>query len=201
MFRQQTLAFRLGQLAVFAFVIAAMFAVVLLSGCAAPTYKIDPEFAPHVEEFRKQYKLVTGKDLQDDGLVTEFVEEFLDEDGKTTTIVGQCRLGEGPPKVSVKKSYWKMSEYRGDDEERKQKLHLEREELIFHELGHCWLLQDHRDFQMPDGSMGSLMNAYVLGTDYNIFTRAYYLRELFKAKADWGRGIVQDPPDCGGKKQ
>ena len=58
---------------------------------------------------------------------------------------------------------------------------LQKELIIFHELGHCYLFRDHRDDAYDDGFCKSLMRS---GTNdcvdhYNSTTRSLYLGELF----------------------
>lgn len=57
----------------------------------------------------------------------------------------------------------------------------QKELILFHELGHCYLFRDHRDDAHPDGFCKSIMRS---GLDdctdrYNGTTRSSYLDELF----------------------
>ena len=59
---------------------------------------------------------------------------------------------------------------------------LEKELLVFHELGHCLLGRDHDDTTLADGTCLSIMHS---GTGscrnaYSIATRKAYLDELFR---------------------
>jgi hypothetical protein len=57
-----------------------------------------------------------------------------------------------------------------------------KEILLFHELGHCYLQRDHKDTALEDGSCVSLMRTGGSFCNDNYFedTRDYYLDELFE---------------------
>lgn len=54
----------------------------------------------------------------------------------------------------------------------------QREQLVFHELGHCVLNRNH-DNKTVMGIQKSVMNHAVLPKDMYLLHREYYLRELF----------------------
>ncbi|GAB4424387.1 MAG: hypothetical protein OHK0039_41560 [Bacteroidia bacterium] len=57
-----------------------------------------------------------------------------------------------------------------------------REILVFHELGHCILNRLHRDDDLPNSNIASIMRStgeQVYGGSLNAFKRDYYLDELF----------------------
>jgi len=58
---------------------------------------------------------------------------------------------------------------------------IEKEFVIFHELGHCYLDRSHLDTQNSDGSCASMMHSGTSGCNnlYNAMTRGAYLDELF----------------------
>jgi hypothetical protein len=80
-----------------------------------------------------------------------------------------------------------------------------REALVFHELGHCLLGRSHRNDNLPNGAIASIMNknyqingpydpcVYAIGGDNSCnktSRRAYYIDELFNTKTsipDWGK--------------
>ncbi|MEO1437911.1 MAG: hypothetical protein AAFV80_20385, partial [Bacteroidota bacterium] len=59
---------------------------------------------------------------------------------------GACQHGE-PSFILVDREWWNNASA------------MEREFLIFHELGHCYLLREHFDDQHPDGSCVSMMHS------------------------------------------
>lgn len=59
----------------------------------------------------------------------------------------------------------------------------QREELVFHELGHCELLREHNDAKIElNGEIvpESIMYPYLVKEQVYVKNRAYYLKELFK---------------------
>lgn len=58
---------------------------------------------------------------------------------------------------------------------------LSREFIVFHELGHCSLFRDHREDAYQNGLCKSIMRSGLgdCRDQYNIYTRADYLNELF----------------------
>ncbi|NND33374.1 MAG: hypothetical protein HKN76_12355 [Saprospiraceae bacterium] len=57
---------------------------------------------------------------------------------------------------------------------------LEKEKLIFHELGHCVLNRPHYDVTRTDGKCISIMHSgQACSDDYNETSRSRYLDELF----------------------
>jgi len=55
----------------------------------------------------------------------------------------------------------------------------DQEQLIFHELAHCVLRQDHRNFIMSDRCPGSIMDEYHIHNSCYIKHYDYYIEELF----------------------
>lgn len=57
----------------------------------------------------------------------------------------------------------------------------DKEIIVFHELGHCFLNRQHLDLALPDGNCVSLMRTggNVCNDNYYVGTRDYYLDELF----------------------
>lgn len=82
---------------------------------------------------------------------------------------GACTVTEGqPPTITIKASAWALL------------TEPEREELIFHELGHCVLGRVHNSTMDGSGDPVSLMNPYPIGPVTYSSHRADYLVELFK---------------------
>lgn len=105
------------------------------------------------------------------------VEVRFDESGITAlfdridgSIAGQCTSNElGLREIKVDQTYWR----RASD--------LERELVIFHELGHCYLGRAHLDDSDAGGRCTSLMNSGLgnCRSAYSSSTREDYLDELF----------------------
>jgi len=85
-------------------------------------------------------------------------------------VIGKCSSSASSKKISIDSYYWKTAN------------RLERELVVFHELGHCFLGRDHLDTAKQDGSCTSLMHSGLTNckSNYNSLTRETYLDELFK---------------------
>ncbi|GJM28305.1 MAG: hypothetical protein DHS20C17_09400 [Cyclobacteriaceae bacterium] len=90
-----------------------------------------------------------------------------------THVLGRCSFPRAQPnRVTVDQTFWN----RGSD--------LFREFVVFHELGHCFLLRSHLEDQLPNGACSSIMrsgNGTCLD-NYSSRTRNFYVDELFESK-------------------
>lgn len=85
--------------------------------------------------------------------------------------LGQCKsYSDGSKKVVIDAPYWDSA------------TELEREYLVFHELGHCALNRDHNDGQDGEGNCLSIMQSgdNACTSSYNYSNRERLLAELFK---------------------
>ncbi len=128
-------------------------------------YFVDEPLQPYFDRFEAE-----GASR---GIVIDLFELQVSGDIRLITasqVIGQCVHSEREPNtVIVDKIYWDQA----DD--------LEREFLIFHELGHCALNRDHIDQADAHGNCVSIMTS---GTglcqiNYTTATRAALLDELF----------------------
>ena len=154
---------------------------------------IDPTFHVYVERFVEASKGSVGfEDIR--GLKMVF-GEFEDNGSKLTSTVGVCTVGLFRPVIIISKRWWKY-----------QSSYLRREELVFHELGHCILFRPHtsptsdRGFlkwteqqlfklgfyktkqYLNDGCPSSYMHPYIIETECIYKHNDFYLKELFDAK-------------------
>lgn len=87
--------------------------------------------------------------------------------------IGQCSYtSHSPRKITLDRTYWQRA---GS---------IDKEYLVFHELGHCYLERSHDDSQNSLGNCNSIMNS---GTsdcrnNYSARNRNLYLDELFGVK-------------------
>ena len=98
------------------------------------------------------------------------IEGYID-DIETPSVAGQCTSNSDEPnRITIDEALWN----RFSD--------LEKEYLIFHELGHCYLGRGHRDDINADGSCASMMQSGTISCrkNYNTRTRTDYLDELFE---------------------
>lgn len=93
--------------------------------------------------------------------------ELVDID---TEAIGQCLTYEdGFKTINIDKAFWSESS------------DIEKEFLIYHELGHCLLERPHTNVKSQRGVCLSIMNSgeNLCTINYNINTRNRYLDELF----------------------
>lgn len=120
------------------------------------------EFAPYVDRF-EQSALVHGLRVEVSDLVIRYGAM------ETAQERGACEISANrPPTIIIRQDTWqKMGE-------------AEREELLFHELGHCVLSRKHRKDIGNEGMPKSIMNPYLIRGELYQENRDYYLRELFR---------------------
>lgn len=84
--------------------------------------------------------------------------------------IGNCSFSKNHPRrITIDREYWDGAN------------DMEREYVIFHELGHCYLERIHDNSKSGSGMCRSIMQSgesdcYLI---YNGKTRDYYLKELF----------------------
>lgn len=129
--------------------------IILLTGCGTHiSVNNDPTFNKYYDTFLEE-GLKRGVNLYSIPRVSIYFSETLSDN-----FAGYCSWGEGYRFISINKKYWD-----GYSE-------IDREYLIFHELGHCVLGKDH-----DDG--GVMSNDYFDWINY-ANNRHHYLDLLFK---------------------
>jgi len=129
-------------------------------------FNVDQRLWPHFEEFEQEasdrgYRL----DLNQLNLMGSL--DDIEERG----VIGTCSYGfRNPRDVTIDFPYWQNVG------------HLAREELVFHELGHCILSRSHTEATTNNGFCASIMRS---GTGncrlpYTSQNREFYLDELFE---------------------
>lgn len=137
-----------------------------LLGCGDDPAHVEehPELRAYIESFAEEAAL-HGRSVNPDRVTTEwFVNEIeMSYGGQSLgSTRGWCVVGDrGQPHVMIEKKWWE--DY----------THMEKERLMFHELGHCLLGRDHTS------NLLSLMYPHLNQIDYNEETREMYLFELF----------------------
>jgi hypothetical protein len=136
---------------------------------------IDPIFKPFLNNFIK-YGNARGRSFDISHVVLRFNSSF-----NNTRTLGRCTINPTHPelgfKIEINKSFWD-SPYTAIQD---------KENLIFHELGHCFLLRDHDD-ELADTVDGyrinkSLMNTYFDGSANYENNYNTYVTELFNPSA------------------
>lgn len=129
-------------------------------------YEVELEFQEYVDRFIEE-AAKRGKtiDFTDSGLSIQFRDAVSKESG------GVCYLGQH--RIEIEKFFW-------DDAN-----DLQREGLIFHELGHCELDRRHRNDLLSNGEWASRMRGDPIPEGQTIpvntvgTRRDYYINELF----------------------
>lgn len=115
----------------------------------------------HVHAFEKASKEV-GHPVAVDNLIIQL--------GETGVAAANCVWGSGTPELTIKRDFWVSAS------------DVQREIIVFHEMGHCILNRDHLDSRRADGTPQSLMNTYAVTAREYKKARSYYIQELFTVK-------------------
>ena len=152
----------------------------MITACAPPVAKqselsVDPVFQPYVNSFVAKSK-EEGRPVTVDNLVIRLDPSMTGPgNGSTGWILGVCTIGSNTPTIRVNPFFWNNKNYSNAD----------REELIFHEMGHCVLGRGHTSNTITtvDGAAlaESIMNPYHLGARKYTISYNYYMQELFGA--------------------
>ena len=143
-----------------------LFAAVVVFGCnSADDLETDPELEPYFDLFAEEaLKYGISVDYEARRI------EGLIQDIPNASIQGQCfRNEERPNKVVIDVNYWNNA------------TEAEKEFIIFHELGHCFLEREHLDTRNSDGTCVSIMHSSPSVCSFNLTdqNRKDYLNELF----------------------
>ena len=134
---------------------------IFIAGCGVmlpkePEPGIDPELVEYVERFEELAKQYYGDDYvlppMDIDLGDTSTVKSRVEDCTFCVTVGWCRRSnKGPHKIMISNTHW---EWYSDSD---------REQLMFHELGHCALNRmQHRDAMTPYRFPISIMNSIMV---------------------------------------
>lgn len=127
---------------------------------------IDAELQPYIDGFIVE--------AEERGIEVDFTIEGLSAQLAPIDIAGvpgQCQqYGAQANELLIDPAFWKA--YNED----------ERELLIFHELGHCYLDRDHKDSQDENGNCISIMRSSATACDIGNYAleREILLDELFE---------------------
>lgn len=143
------------------------------TGCGTKTYHVDPQIQPYIDRFVKTSNEV-GAPVVVDNLVASI--------GTTakTDYAGQCVIGNGTPTMTLNSIYWPTF----DD--------ALREELVFHELGHCVLNRLHNNDVDARGIPVSIMYGQMQVEGIYSDHRADWFVEMF-----WYKGGEEQNLDPG----
>lgn len=137
--------------------------VLLLTACGKASEEVNKLRLEYVEEELKPYVisfylegLKRNKEVNVEGIKAS-VKTVTNKYGER--VVGVCFMGQ--KSLEVDKEYWSYASYN------------EKENLMFHELGHCLLLRNHSE------SYNSIMYSTMLSSNFYEDNRVQLLNELF----------------------
>ena len=145
--------------------------------------EVSPQFRPYVRAFEAEAaKRGISFDFEESGL------EILLGPTRVDNAAGVCR---GDGSIEIEKTVWDNYSDAG------------KEQLIFHELGHCVLGRPHRNVVLSNNEWGSIMRGSPIPEDRGVVVnysgqrKEYYIDELFDENTpfpDWA-GITRDYQD------
>lgn len=118
----------------------------------------DSAFDIQIEAFKRE-ALLRNKDID----ISKITVIFGKQEGNS---VGLCITAHSQPFITIHKQFWTIYDQ------------FEREELIFHELGHCVLDREHCEVKKNNKSV-SMMEPNMLGSGYYGPNRENLVDELF----------------------
>ena len=127
-----------------------------------PKFKIDPELQPYVDYFENDMNMEVKINMS-----------FYNQ---TDTVVAICYFYDKNPElnyIEVDPIQWNHLDENG------------KEEVIFHELGHCLMGKEHDSMFLEKYNVPkSIMYPYVFSTAYGAH-KPYYVEELKNPELDW----------------
>lgn len=149
--------------------IASLLVTLVLTSCSSDepesNVRLFPEFRPFVSSFEQEAaKRGITFDFEESGL------EILLGPTRVDNAAGVCR---GDGSIEIEANLWDNYSNAG------------KEQLIFHELGHCVLGRPHRNVVLDNGEWGSIMRGSPIpenrgvAVNYSGRRKQYYIDELF----------------------
>lgn len=141
-----------------------------LTGCAEAKMSVPKDFEPEFNRFMDQARVRKVKIPKDriDNLAIKFT--VIDEKTEWGSVVGKCTFVDGMRVVTIDQAYWtKLAA-------------IDKEVLLYHELGHCLLNRDHVEEKTAIGWPMSIMYPQLIPAViyYNSSAvREAYVDELF----------------------
>lgn len=135
----------------------------LISGCGGTqhVFIVEPPFQPYYDRFLSDAKS-QHVDLKIDNLIVSMVTGL-----PTSLEIGLCTYGAGISTVSILDAEWTVLTDAG------------KEQLIYHELGHCILMRPHLNGYLDSGIPISIMNFEHFDDFTYLQNHQYYVTELF----------------------
>jgi len=146
--------------------------VLLMAACSKESSEnlveelfIDELLQPYFDTFVNE-GITRGVTVDLEAMRIEGYIESIEEDN----VLGQCQYNStSPRRVIIDQAFWNSATT------------LQKEFVIFHELGHCYLSRSHDDEKNNNGTCKSMMQSGTTNCRFNYTqnSRATYLDELF----------------------
>ena len=130
---------------------------------APPQTIVDAQFVPYLNAFIQQAH-ENGRWVDDSRLSIEMSDSM-----PAPQILGYCQVFDETQLVVISRAWWNSTGFTVSD----------REELIFHELGHCLLGLVHVNTLTIDGIPTTIMNAHHFAGGLYAVNREAYIAEEF----------------------
>lgn len=144
---------------------ALILSITLFLGCA-PDYEDYSKVFPEAVQYVKSFENDLGHPIEK--------QPIRLEDIVPQNYAGICRRSGNDWEIVIDKPYWDRAGF------------FARHQVLYHELGHCYLKRGHRNDRLKDGHPASIMNEYTLNPWYYEDHLGYYLDELFKGVLSLG---------------
>jgi hypothetical protein len=143
------------------------FGLFLILGSCTPEEEIfvSPELQDYFDRFAVEAGLRGVSFDYERDRIEGYILDISERD-----VTGKCTYNtHDPDQITVDQYFWRQAS------------DLEKEFLVFHELGHCFLNRTHLDDANPNGTCVSIMHSGLgdCRNAYNVSTRSEYLDELF----------------------
>jgi len=121
---------------------------------------------PYVDSFEMFGRLNINRRFKITRVSVRFVDKY--PPGVKQDTIGECSTNFGMiPSITLLRSWWDSVDT------------YDREQLVFHELGHCVLYEGHYKRKFSNGMPQSMMYPEIIGARYYNKNRAYYIWRLF----------------------
>jgi hypothetical protein len=147
----------------------------MLACAAAPSsspqvVSVQPQFSAFVSRF-ETVAAQQGRPLKVTNLIIQTGDLPVAANGDRERAVCETATGMTPT-ITVDNTAWAEIANGAEND-------LDREELLFHEMGHCLLGRVHNHDLQSDGTPVTMMNPYRIDHDIYSDNHAYYVNELF----------------------
>lgn len=153
---------------IYVFLAAIPIAMLMTPALEIPKSGVDDKVKPYVQRFDEWGKRLKGPQYEvpemniSVGPINDFNIGLI-----TPTAIGICLFFTKPRTIIISEDFWETAS------------DVEKEMVVFHELGHCALSRMHKHAKGPWGHPMSLMYPSIFSSYTYRSSRGYYIDELF----------------------